>query len=261
MPKSPAQKENALRKRVESLEFRLKLKEDEVANLATTLKEELSKRDNIISNLMDKIDVFLNSNSNTSTGENEELGSQQDAEPATKIEHDLLIIGDSLVRNVSGESVNPGGDTTIECLPGARPENVAETFRELSKTKSFKRVIVHVGSNLIPRYSPAYVADKITDCLDVIKKVSPRSRLAFSTVLPKIGLHLNPGINAVNNRVVVGGGSGPPRCRYGSADHSSFFANKQGQVNPFLFTSDGIHLSNKGLKEFENSLRRLGTTN
>ena len=261
MPKSPVQKENALRKRIENLEFRLKLKDDEVAQLATNLKEELSKRDKIISDLIDKIDGISSSNSITSTDENEELGSQQEAEPELKIEHDLLIIGDSLVRNVSGEVINPGGDTTVECIPGARPENVAETFRQLLKTKSFKRVIVHVGSNLIPRYSPSYVADKITDCLDVIKKLSPQSRLAFSSVLPKIGRHLNAGINAVNSRVMMSGGSGPPRCRYGSADHSLFFADNRGYVNPYLFSSDGIHLSKEGLTEFENSLRRLGTVN
>lgn len=263
MPKSPAQKENALRKRIESLEFRVKLKDDEVAKLASNFQDELRKRDKVISDLTDKIEQIelknRNSNEITNTNENEELVKQDDLKMDEKTEHDLLVIGDSLVRNVNGEAINPGGDTTIECIPGARPENVAETFRQLSKTKSFKRVIVHVGSNLIPRYSPAYVADKITDCLDVVKNLSPSSRLAFSSVLPKIGNHLNPGINVVNSRVVASGRSGPSRCRYGSADHSLFFVNNQGQVNPNLFLRDGIHLSNEGVKNFENSLRRLGT--
>ena len=95
----------------------MKLKDDEVAQLATNLKEELSKRDKIISDLIDKIDGISSSNSITSTDENEELGSQQEAEPELKIEHDLLIIGDSLVRNVSGEAINPGVTLLLSVYP------------------------------------------------------------------------------------------------------------------------------------------------
>lgn len=104
MPKSPVQKENALRKRIESLEHRVKLQDDEVERLNTTLKCELSKRDKIIFDLNEKLDLLLSAN--VTSRENDEPVTEPEPEPKT--EHDLLVIGDSLVRSVNGEAINPG---------------------------------------------------------------------------------------------------------------------------------------------------------
>ena len=92
-------------------------------------------------------------------------------------EHDILIIVDSIVSSVGAEIIDPDADITVECIRGGRPEDISENFKEIVKVKHFKRVIVQLGSNLIPRFSPDFVADRI-------RKLSPDSKVTFSCILP-----------------------------------------------------------------------------
>lgn len=259
MPKPPAVKDVV--KRIDVLERLLKAKDGEINDLKSSLRDveklfadELNKRDVIITDLYAKIDDVESKVStdvvaiSTEPTENAEI---------IKNEHDLLIIGDSLVRGLDAQAINPGGDTVVECLPGARPDGVTEKFREMSKTDSFKRVIVHVGTNLAPKYSRSCVADKITRCLEMVRELSPNSQVAFSSLLPKEGDHLLEGINEVNYRVFNSGLCGHYKTRYGFVNHRDFFQDKMGQVNPTLFKEDGLHLSELGVKAFEKSLKRL----
>lgn len=174
-----------------------------------------------------------------------------------KSEQDLLIIGDSIVRDVDSSVINPGSDTTIKCLPGARPDDVVAEFRELAKSTSFKRIVVHVGTNLIPKFSPAYTADKITECLEMIRELAPSSKIAYSHILPKVSDDLLYGINFVNYQVTVNGMTGPTRTRFGHVSHCNSFTNSTGRVEPSLFSKDGIHLSRKGKIQLNNSIKNL----
>ena len=178
-------------------------------------------------------------------------------EKPAPVEHDLLVIGDSILRDLNPNVINPGGDTTVKCLPGARPEDVIDEFRRISESDSYKRIIVHVGSNLIPKFNPAYVSSKVIECLETVKKLSPRSKLAFSQILPKEGGHLNAGINAINQQVWSSGLCGPSRTRFGSIPHGEFFCDRGGYVIPQLFTGDRIHLSSNGKLQLAKSINRL----
>lgn len=248
MPKSPVQRENAIRRRLDNLELQLQLKDDELAKLDKTLHDEIAKRDVIISDLNSKIDSLISAN---------DLMDTPQLENVEKVEHDLLLIGDSIVRHVDSESINPGGDTEVKCLPGARPDDVVNEFRKMSQHNSYKRIIVHVGSNLIPKFSRSYTAAKVTECLEMVKELSPQSRIAFSPILPKDGDHLLAGIDEVNHRVIQSGQTGPIRTRFGFANHARCMQDNLGHVDPGLFVDDGIHLSRRGIKAFEYSLKGL----
>ena len=176
-------------------------------------------------------------------------------------EHDLLVIGDSIVRGISDTVINPGGDTTIKCLPGARPDDVVAEFRKMSSSHSYKRIVVHVGTNLIPKFSPAYTADKIVQCMEMIRELAPTSKIAFSHILPKESDRLLTGINYINRRVIMSGFSGPSRTRFGNVGHSIQFCNSFGQVDARLFKKDGTHLSDLGVKQFNTSLKLLISKN
>ena len=230
--------------RLSVLEGLLKAKDAEIAELKVTtadLRAKLDLQEAAIANLQSPL---------------------EDDSPPTpaitaKLDKDLLVIGDSLVREIDGAVINPDGDTTVTCLPGAQPDDITTKFCELSKTISFKRIVVHTGTNLIPKYSPAFAADKILQCMDTIRELSPSSKLAYSHILPKQGKHLNPGINFINNHVTSSGQSGPSRTRFGFASHHRYFSNSFGQVNGKLFKRDGIHLSASGVEQFNNSIKDL----
>ena len=127
----------------------------------------------------------------------------------------------------------------------------------MCKTASFKRIIVHAGTNLIPKYNPSTVADKIIDAMEQIRSLSPQSKVAFSALLPKDGVHLIPGINEVNQRVERAGMCGHFRTRYGFVPHAKFFVDSFGDVDRRLFQRDGTHLTDLGSRALEKSLRCL----
>ena len=267
MPKSPTTAD--ILKRVELLESSLKEKDAEISNLKSALQEtekfvadELQKRDIIITDLQCKIDELSSKDVQDAASDpvSSELPISSEFESSVKNEHDLLIIGDSLVRGLDTEALNPGGDSTVACLPGARPDDLVEKFREMSKTNSYRRIIFHAGTNLIPKYSPTFVADKITSSLEMIRSLSPSSKLAFSALLPKEGPHLLAGINMVNYRVFRSGLTGHKNTRYGFVHHREYMQNKFGIIDGSLFAKDNVHLSKKGTDAFTRSLSRLVKT-
>ena len=241
---------NELSDRVDELEHLLKIKDDEVTSLKTvtdSISEKVRQQDELIENLRSRIEHDpIPENSVTPT---------HDEIPKT--EHDLLVIGDSIVRDADPAVINPGGETTIKCLPGARPDDVVKEFRALSSTESFKRIIVHVGTNLIPSYSPDAAADKIVQCMEAIRELAPKSKIAYSHILPKFSDAYLPGINIINRRVSISGEMGSSRTRFGFTTHNQEFCRELGRVNPLLFKKDGIHLSVPGIKCFNNSLKSL----
>lgn len=269
MPKISPSK--AIENRLDELERQMKQKDQEILDLKSSLRsaeqnfeKELNERDLIITDLFAKIDELKSPDQPDSivvdVGTADVLATEPDeieSPPASKVEHDLLILGDSLVRNLNPASINPGGDTTIECVPGARPDGLVEKFEEMIKSNSYKRVIVHGGTNLVPKFSPASVAERIIESLEKIRALSPESKVAFSSLLPKEGDHLLRGINEVNYRVEKAGLCGHHRTRFGFAPHAKYFVNSSGRVDSRLFQRDGIHLTEMGTRAFEKGLNCL----
>jgi hypothetical protein len=259
--------------RLEKLERSMKKKDDELRNLRTELRstkkqftEELATKDLIITELFVKIENITSPPQNVdSTSEvvpsNDTSTSSEeptDSVIAAKIEKDLLVIGDSLVRDLDVSVLNPGGDATVSCLPGARPRDVVRKFRQLTTTHRYKRVIVHVGSNLVPKFSRDTCSARIIDCMESIRELAPESKLAYSSVLPKLGDHLIQGINQVNFDVIRSGKMGPNRTRFGHISHGSqFTTSASGAVDRKLFKRDGIHLTDNGRIAFTKSLSYL----
>jgi len=179
--------------------------------------------------------------------------------PSTLFEKDTLIIGDSLPDSLDPESINPNGDTTVHAVHGGTPTDIVDAFRKKFHTKTvFKRIIVHFGSNLIPKFSPDYVADNVIESLLSIKRmVGTKCRVQFSSILPKLGNHLLPAIRYMNNRIIHAGFTGPPSVQWGYVENVfTGFVTRDG-VDWNHFKHDGIHLSKSGVLVFNNSTKRL----
>ena len=172
-------------------------------------------------------------------------------------DHDLLVIGDSLVDSIDPKEVNANGGTTVVCVRGGSPKDIVEAFRNQITKKRFKRIVVHVGTNLIPIYHKEYVADSIIEAMFEIKKLSSNSKIAFSCMLPKWNDSWLPGIDYINSRVANAGICVPPSRRFGFCNHLCRFVGINGRVNPTLFAKDGIHLSQSGSQLFNKSLKLL----
>ena len=246
---------SALSARLDQLERIVGEKDDEIAELrdkADSLSEKIRRQDSVIAELHTKLE-------HVSIDAPDAIIETPVTQP--KAECDLLVIGDSIVRDVDPAIINPGGHTEIKCLPGARPNDVVSEFRKLSNLNTYKRILVHVGTNLVPKYSPSYVADKIVHCMETIRELSPNSKIAFSHLLPKESNALLPGIDSINVQVSSSGRSGPARTRFGFNPHAAHFTDRYGRVDRSLFKHDGIHLSNSGVKAFNNSIKAMVSQN
>ena len=136
-----------------------------IAELRTQILELQVNFEKSLKTLESKLDTLLSTENLVST--------ENDSPPEIK-QHDVLIIGDSIVSSVDTDMIDPDADITTECIRGGRPADITNRFEEIIKEKNFKRIFVHVGTNLIPRFSPNYVADQILICLERIKFLSPR---------------------------------------------------------------------------------------
>ena len=249
-------------KRLEAVEKSLSDKDAEILSLKNSLKSneefftrEITKRDDAISELQGQ--VYSLTDALSLPVANDVVVGVPDLQKPPVVERDTLLIGDSLLRDLDSEIINPGGDTTIKCLPGARPADVVDEFRRISETHSYKRIIVHVGSNLVPKFSESHVSAKVVECMESIKNLSPRSKLAFSQILPKEGDHLINQINRINNQVWRSGTCGPDRTRFGAIPHAKFFCGRWGAVDCDLFARDGVHLSPQGKLQLAKSIHSI----
>ena len=172
-------------------------------------------------------------------------------------EHDLLIIGDSIVDSVDPVASNPNGGSTVVCVRGGTPRDILEMYRKTTQTKKFKRVIVHAGTNLLPVFSKEYVADNLIETMFDIKKLSPDSKVAFSCILPKFNDSWLSDIDYINSRVSRAGFNVPKHLSFGFCNHLDRFVGPRGTVNPAYYRKDGIHLSSKGSELFNRSLKML----
>lgn len=258
-------KEREILIRLTKLEKELQIKNDRISKLEhgfrkelevleRSLRDEIRQRDGVIASLKSKIQENMIAGLQSKLQEAPTTYADAVAADAvTKNEHDLLVIGDSIVRFVDGEKINPGGDTSVKCIPGARPDTIISECKELLKTNSFKRIVVHTGTNLIPRYSRTFVSDKIVECLEALKQLTPKSRITFSAILPKYDDTFLAGINEVNSRVERSGRF----VGFGCINHCRAMTHPDGSVNARLFNNDAVHLSPRGVEALQNSLRLI----
>lgn len=241
------------------LETRVKTLETNFKEIATLL-EKLRERDEKIAELEAKLDAVKCSKCE------ESCSTSQSPEPSLPVvssneiaEKDCLIIGDSIAASLDPELLDPKADITVHSVHGGTPYDVVESFKKnFVKKVSFKRILVHFGTNLIPKFSPDYCADNIAENLLLIKRLAgPRTRVQFSGILPKFDDGLLPAIQYINNRVAQSGSVGPQSVCWGFSDNMPSFVGRNGFIDPNLFAQDAIHLTKLGINSFNSGLKPL----
>ena len=224
------------------------------------LEKKVDERDLVIKDLQDEV-VDLKTKLEVrvildETVDNVEIVSAAEKPPPE--EFDILYIGDSIVgcteQQIKDESIDK--KIKVECMRGARPHEVVDRYKVLRETMVFKKVVVHVGTNLIPSYSVESTCDRIVNCMEKIRGSSPQeTEVFFSNILPKYNNSFLNGINRVNNTVNRIGISGHRSKRFKFISHVNFFADENRQVFSNFYSRDSVHLSPSGMDAFNNSFK------
>ena len=164
--------------------------------------------------------------------------SKAEARNTEKIQ--VLIVGDSQLRNVKGEKLsNDNRDVEIRCKPGLRIE---QTSAQVGKTDS-DVIVVHFGTNNVKSYSPQKLANEIGNTLEKIQTDNPSAKIAFSSIFKrKDDQSLNTKIQKVNDLVAEALG----------LKGMDFIENKN--IIYSNLATDGLHLNNGGVRRFSGNL-------
>ena len=163
-----------------------------------------------------------------------------------KEKKDVIIIGDSIIRHLDTDKINPGKQNTLECLPGAKIGHVRNKLVQINDKYDCQSLILHFGSNNIPDDTPEVVYRKILATVEDTRKAMPNTKIFVSAILPKLGNKFNKGINYVNQKLF----DISIRKGFYYIHNHNFCAN--GIIDRKLYSKDNIHLSYSGVA-------RLGT--
>ena len=159
-------------------------------------------------------------------------------------EIDFALCGDSVIKWIDIDSINPGGVNKKVCLPGARLDRIRESVLNLHSNYDIKRLAIHGGTNLIPDEAPIQVALQIIEFLGEVKSLMPTTELFFSAILPKINDSFSPGINEINYLVF----NACKTLGIKFIQHSRF--SRHGCIQVSLYTlADLIHLNRRGVQQ------------
>ena len=191
--------------------------------------------------------------------QHEQAGYENESEK-TKESFELVIFGDSITKYIRPEKICKC-DTTQALnysKSGAKVRGIYEQlniFQEEHKDAHVKNILIHVGTNHLPRENPEDITRKICKLLMRIRQEYPDAIIFYSCILPKIGREHFNAINYINKSIYYNICIGDNHMCY--IGHSSFARN--GLLNEALFWKDKVHTNKKGLQQlaydFINSVR------
>ena len=172
---------------------------------------------------------------------NDDFLNDDETEQDQKI--DLLLAGDSCIKHIDVNKINPGGNNRQECIRGGKINDIRNAIMEVNASCEVSHCVIHVGSNHIPEEPPHTVASKLISLLKEVRHNMPNTTVSFSAILPKYGPDFLPGINTINWLVF----NSASEIGYAFIFHSNFASH--GHINNFLICKDGVHPSFRGVAQ------------
>ena len=164
----------------------------------------------------------------------------QRKQPRSK-KFELVIFGDSITKRIDPSFIARCEKSLALnfSVRGAKVRGVYEqmrTFRENHQEAAVTNVIIHVGTNHLPRDHPSDITTKISKLLLHATKEFPNTSIYFSAIRPKFNKTFFEMINHVNSEIFE-------LCSYYHQlrfiQHHDFAVNHE--INKELFWKDMIH--------------------
>ena len=119
---------------------------------------------------------------------NENLENNTEKQEEAKIKRNVVIIGDSMLKHIDVEKLFPGSKSSRnECMPGATVEKLNNyvSRKNENDNQHISDVIVHAGSNNLPRDDVLKSVNKLASLLEIMRKKYKNASITFSPIIPK----------------------------------------------------------------------------
>ena len=162
---------------------------------------------------------------------------------------DLLVAGDSCVKHLDLELMNPGKTNRLICVPGGKAVDIRNRVKEICATNNVSHCVVHVGTNHTSSDEPIATAEKLVALLREIKTNMPQTSVYFSSILPKYDNEWLSSLNLINRRVY----ESSKKVNFSFIGHYDFATH--GFINHRLLSRDGIHPSYSGVAQMARDIK------
>ena len=163
---------------------------------------------------------------------------------------DLLIVGDSIVKYVNPEKINPGGRNKLICIPGGTLPDIRNALIYESKHNYIDSLVLNLGTNHLSFESPTSIGEQLSNFCAEIRQNLPNTRLLFSGLLPKTSDYYTPTVSFINNRLF----QASKIHGFKLIMHKKFFY-EDGSINFSLLSKDKIHLNKHGVAVFGSTIK------
>ena len=181
---------------------------------------------------------------------NTETPAKIQEEITVKNKLDVLIIGDSIIKHVDPEKINPGRRNKNICIPGGTLPDIRRALVAESKKNFIECLILNVGTNHLTFESPVSVSEQRANFCKEIRANLPDTRLLFSGILPKLYDEHSRGISFINNRLFKLSKEQSFKIIF----HNKFY-DANGYVNFDLLSKDRIHPNRHGVAVLGSTLK------
>ncbi|XP_071963312.1 uncharacterized protein [Antedon mediterranea] len=154
-----------------------------------------------------------------------------------------LLIGDSIIRDIKERGLN---NTKVECIRRGKIKDVKQSLADNTISKSFKSIILHVGTNYCA--SDETFSNSINEYDSLVKQIktdSPQTKMVISTVCPRSDDTRNPErVNSLNCGLKKIANT--YKCQI--IDNDDTFMLRNGSAAKANTNKGGLHLSYHGTR-------------
>ena len=245
-----------------SLERKIDDLESKIDRMYSVFSEEMLIRDEKISVLTEKVHTLQETIEKEKKYHSTEIQSLKERisklettrnmnKPEEKKElADLVIVGDSMIKHIDVNKVNPGGFNELFLIPGGKINDIHREIRDISKKFDLSELLISAGCNEIPQHPkndwwPDEVLQKITHLLRSVKMNMPvGTQIYYSALLPKWDDSYLPGILYINSNLV----SLQKEIGFKLIRNYQFWEQGFESMKSELYSkSDYVHLNHKGV--------------
>ena len=174
---------------------------------------------------------------------------REEEQPKNRENFELLILGDSITKYVIPSVIAKCHESQAlnYSIGGSKVRGAYDQIRRFHaehENANVNTIILHIGTNHLPRDKPEDTARKICKLMNHIRKEFPQTRILYSAILPKFNRSFNSIINYVNNEIFE-------FCmldkQMSFIQHNTFAVNHN--LNSRLYSKDNLHPNNLGLRQ------------